>query len=45
MDDLDLRLIAELTRDARQSGAALSRKLNVNETTVRRRIQHLGLGV
>jgi len=41
MDDLDLRLIAELTKDARQSSAELSRKLNVNETTVRRRIQHL----
>ena len=41
MDDLDLRLIAELTKDARKSSAELSRKLNVNETTVRRRIQHL----
>ncbi len=41
MDDLDLRLIGELTKDARQSSAELSRKLNVSETTVRRRIQHL----
>ena len=41
MDDLDLRLISELTKDARQSSAELSRKLNVSETTVRRRIQHL----
>ncbi|MBU2535563.1 MAG: Lrp/AsnC family transcriptional regulator [Chloroflexota bacterium] len=41
MDDLDLRLIAELTKDARQSSAELSRKLNVSETTIRRRIQHL----
>ncbi len=41
MDDLDLRLIGELTKDARQSSAELSRKLNVSETTIRRRIQHL----
>ncbi len=41
MDDLDLRLIGELAKDARQSSAELARKLNVSETTVRRRIQHL----
>lgn len=41
MDKLDLSLIDELTRDARQSSAELSRKLKVSETTVRRRIQHL----
>lgn len=41
MDELDLRLISELTKDARQSSAELSRKLNVSETTIRRRIQHL----
>lgn len=41
MDELDHRLIAELTKDARQSSAELSRKLKVSETTVRRRIQHL----
>lgn len=41
MDDLDLRLISELTKDARQSSAELSRTLNVSETTIRRRIQHM----
>lgn len=41
MDELDHRLIAELTKDARQSSAELSRKLKVSETTIRRRIQHL----
>jgi len=42
MDELDHRLIAELAKDARQSSAELSSKLGVSETTVRRRIQHLG---
>jgi Lrp/AsnC family transcriptional regulator for asnA, asnC and gidA len=41
MDKLDLSLIDELTRDARQSSAELARKLKVSETTIRRRIQHL----
>lgn len=41
MDELDRCLITELTKDARQSSAELSRKLGVSETTVRRRIQHL----
>ncbi|HEY51367.1 MAG TPA: Lrp/AsnC family transcriptional regulator [Dehalococcoidia bacterium] len=41
MDDLDLRLISELTKDARQSSAELSRTLNVSETTIRRRIQYM----
>ena len=41
MDKLDLGLIDELTKDARQSSAELSRKLKVSETTIRRRIQHL----
>ncbi len=41
MDKLDLSLIGELTKDARQSSAELSRKLKVSETTIRRRIQHL----
>ena len=41
MDELDLCLIAELAKDARQSSAELSRKLNASETTIRRRIQHL----
>ena len=35
-------MIAELAKDARQSSAELSSKLGVSETTVRRRIQHLG---
>lgn len=41
MDELDLRLISELTKNARQSSAELSRILNVSETTIRRRIQHM----
>jgi len=41
MDELGHRLIAELAKDARQSSAELARKLDVSETTVRRRIQHL----
>ncbi len=41
VDELDRSIIAELARDSRQSSAELSRKLNVSETTVRRRIQHL----
>ena len=41
MDELDHRLIAELAQEARRSSAELARKLNVSETTIRRRIQHL----
>lgn len=41
VDDLDRRLIAELSRDARQTSAELSRKLGVSDTTVRRRILRL----
>ena len=41
MDELDHRLVAELAQEARRSSAELARKLNVSETTIRRRIQHL----
>ena len=41
MDELDRRLIAELAKNARQTSAELARKLDISETTVRRRIQHL----
>ena len=41
MDKLDNRLIAELTTDALQGRTVLSRKLNVSEKTVKRRIDHL----
>ncbi len=41
VDELDRSIIAELARDSRQSSAELARRLNVSETTVRRRIQRL----
>ena len=41
MNELDDQLIAEVTKDARQNSAQLSRKLGVSDTTVRRRIHHL----
>jgi len=41
MNELDQRLIAELSQDARQSSAELARKLGVSETTIRRRIERL----
>jgi Lrp/AsnC family transcriptional regulator, regulator for asnA, asnC and gidA len=41
MDELDRRLMMELAKDARQSSAELSSKLNVSATTVRRRIRQL----
>ncbi len=41
ISELDERLIIELSKAARQSSAELARKLNVSETTIRRRIQHL----
>jgi Lrp/AsnC family transcriptional regulator for asnA, asnC and gidA len=41
VNDFNTRLIAELSQDARQSSAELARKLNVSETTVRRRIERL----
>jgi Lrp/AsnC family transcriptional regulator for asnA, asnC and gidA len=41
MDELDLRIMAELTRDSRQNSAELARKLDVSQTTIRRRIQRL----
>ena len=39
--EFDSRLISELSQGARQSSAELARKLNVSETTVRRRILRL----
>ena len=41
VDELDRRLMMELAKDARQSSAELSSKLNVSATTVRRRIRQL----
>ena len=41
VDELDRRLMIELARDARLSSAALSAKLNVSATTIRRRIRQL----
>jgi Lrp/AsnC family transcriptional regulator for asnA, asnC and gidA len=41
MDELDRRLMIELAKDARQSSAELSSKLDVSATTVRRRIRQL----
>ncbi len=41
IDELDLRLIAELAKDARQTSASLSSKLGISDTTVRHRISRL----
>ena len=41
MDELDHRIMAELVQDSRRNSASLARKLNVSETTIRRRIQRL----
>ena len=41
VSEFDARLIDELSQDARQSSAEIARKLNVSETTVRRRIERL----
>ena len=41
MDELDNRLIIELSHNARQSNTELSLKLGVSEKTVRRRINQL----
>jgi len=41
MDELDHRIMAELVQDSRQNSAKLARKLNVSQTTIRRRIQRL----
>jgi Lrp/AsnC family transcriptional regulator for asnA, asnC and gidA len=41
LDEIDLKLIRELQQDGRQSHVVLAQKLNVGETTVRRRLQRL----
>jgi len=41
MDELDRQLMLELAKDARQSSAELSSKLEVSQTTIRRRIRQL----
>ena len=41
MDELDHRIIGELSQDSRQHSADLARKLNVSETTIRRRVKRL----
>ena len=41
LDDMDLELIKELQRDARQTSSQLGRKLGVNQSTIFRRMQRL----
>ena len=41
VNDFNSRLITELSQNARQSSAELARKLDVSETTIRRRIDRL----
>lgn len=41
MDELDSRIINQLSECARQSSVELAQKLGVSETTIRRRIQRL----
>lgn len=41
LDEIDLQLIYELQQDGRQSNVELANKLNVGETTIRRRLQRL----
>jgi Lrp/AsnC family transcriptional regulator for asnA, asnC and gidA len=41
MDEVDRRLVVELTRKARQSSAELSARIGVSDTTVRRRVRQL----
>lgn len=41
MDELDSRIIDQLSEHARQSSVELAQKLGVSETTIRRRIQRL----
>lgn len=46
LDDTDRRLLAELSRDARASGAALAAALGISESTVSLRLRRLrSLGV
>ncbi len=40
-DELDYRIIKELQKDARVSSSAIARVLNVNERTVRKRVDSL----
>ncbi len=41
MDDLDLRIIAELKKNSRESNTAVASKLGISEGTVRNRIANL----
>jgi Lrp/AsnC family transcriptional regulator for asnA, asnC and gidA len=41
LDKIDMRLIQELQQDGRQSHVELAQKLNIGESTVRRRLQRL----
>jgi DNA-binding Lrp family transcriptional regulator len=46
LDELDLKLVRLLQRDARQSSEKLAKALNVSPSTVRRRLRHLiGSGI
>lgn len=40
-DQIDFKIIKELSKDARVAASEISRKINVNERTVRRRIDKL----
>jgi DNA-binding Lrp family transcriptional regulator len=41
MDDIDVAIVAGLQRDARAPYSRLARKLELNETTVRKRVERL----
>lgn len=41
LDEIDMKLIHELQQDGRQSHVELAQKLNIGESTVRRRLQRL----
>ncbi|TAK36994.1 MAG: Lrp/AsnC family transcriptional regulator [Chloroflexota bacterium] len=41
IDERDLRILEELQKDARQTDAALARKLGLSKAIVRRRVRHL----
>lgn len=41
LDKIDMRLVQELQQDGRQSHVELAKKLNMGESTIRRRLQRL----
>lgn len=41
LDEIDMKLIQELQQDGRQTHVELAKKLNMGESTVRRRLQRL----